>query len=209
MRFVRVLAAMAALVCSAVAGQAWALVTLIGSTPTNNAGYASVTLPSAPFLDGTCWRCEIVIKAPSALSTTPQLLYTFHVSPWPPANFASYDKTAATPAYLTAPDTFFTFVPTARWMAPRRIPGLGPAGQRAVASVVGFSSASIDFTGAPNSTIDYNITISAAPEPATWSMLIFGFGAIGGAMRFSRRRAPNNPQGLAAVRPSQHRLAAA
>ena len=33
-----------------------------------------------------------------------------------------------------------------------------------------------------------NITISAVPEPATWAMMIIGFGAAGAAMRNNRRR---------------------
>ena len=33
-----------------------------------------------------------------------------------------------------------------------------------------------------------NISLSAVPEPGTWAMMIFGFGAVGGAMR-SRRKA--------------------
>ncbi len=33
-----------------------------------------------------------------------------------------------------------------------------------------------------------DVTAGAVPEPATWAMLIAGFGVIGGAMR--RRRAP-------------------
>lgn len=35
----------------------------------------------------------------------------------------------------------------------------------------------------PNSVIPYRLTYAAAPEPATWAMMILGFGAIGGVMR--------------------------
>ncbi len=41
-------------------------------------------------------------------------------------------------------------------------------------------------TGANGPALD-DISIAAVPEPATWGMMILGFGAIGGAMR-SRRR---------------------
>ncbi len=34
------------------------------------------------------------------------------------------------------------------------------------------------------------ITPSAAPEPATWLSMIFGFGMLGGLMRFARRATP-------------------
>lgn len=64
-----------------------------------------------------------------------------------------------------------------------------------------FQSASIDFlgtggnvlisftsAGAPNvDAILDNVTISAVPEPATWALMILGFGAVGYAAR--RRRA--------------------
>ncbi len=56
---------------------------------------------------------------------------------------------------------------------------------------------SIDFGGTANFTAYDNITFGSAvagggtgavPEPATWAMMIGGFGAIGGAMRNRRRK---------------------
>jgi len=53
---------------------------------------------------------------------------------------------------------------------------------------------SIDFGGTANQTAFDNITfgsdrpIGAVPEPTTWAMMLLGFGAIGGAIRSSRRR---------------------
>jgi hypothetical protein len=38
----------------------------------------------------------------------------------------------------------------------------------------------IAFLGTPNT--------PGVPEPSTWAMLILGFGIVGGAMRFSKRR---------------------
>lgn len=32
------------------------------------------------------------------------------------------------------------------------------------------------------------LSFNALPEPAAWAMMLFGFGAIGGAMRFQRRK---------------------
>lgn len=52
---------------------------------------------------------------------------------------------------------------------------------------------SIDFGGTANFTAYDNITFGSAtpggavPEPATWAFMIFGFGAIGGAMRRQRK----------------------
>jgi hypothetical protein len=47
------------------------------------------------------------------------------------------------------------------------------------------------FQGIP---IDFTVTISdasaAVPEPSTWMMLVAGFGMIGGAIRYGRRKAP-------------------
>lgn len=39
----------------------------------------------------------------------------------------------------------------------------------------------------PNNTSRYNFT-AAVPEPATWGMMLLGFGAIGGVMRRQRRK---------------------
>ena len=33
-----------------------------------------------------------------------------------------------------------------------------------------------------------NVSISAVPEPATWAMMIMGFGGVGAAVRASRRK---------------------
>jgi uncharacterized membrane protein len=43
-------------------------------------------------------------------------------------------------------------------------------------------------TSAGNTTFGANlVAVSAAPEPATWALMVFGIGAIGVAMRRSRR----------------------
>jgi hypothetical protein len=46
-------------------------------------------------------------------------------------------------------------------------------------------------------------TISAAPEPATWAMLLFGFGAVGMTLRSERRMAGVSPHRLRVV-PAQN-----
>jgi hypothetical protein len=54
---------------------------------------------------------------------------------------------------------------------------------------------SIDFGGTANQTAYDNITFGSAtpgngavPEPATWAMLLLGFGLVGGALRSRKRR---------------------
>jgi hypothetical protein len=53
---------------------------------------------------------------------------------------------------------------------------------------------SVDFGGVANQIAFDNITLGAAipggavPEPATWALMILGFGAIGGALRSRKRR---------------------
>jgi hypothetical protein len=43
-------------------------------------------------------------------------------------------------------------------------------------------------TSAGNTSFGANlVAVSAAPEPATWALMVFGIGAIGVAMRRSRR----------------------
>lgn len=46
---------------------------------------------------------------------------------------------------------------------------------------------SIHFVSTRNSFEFDNVSIAAVPEPATWAFMIFGFGAIGGAMRRQRK----------------------
>lgn len=61
--------------------------------------------------------------------------------------------------------------------------------QGVVATVTGTGSDSLMFTAYNNPAYTYldNVTLSAVPEPATWAMMLVGFGGLGAAMR-SRRR---------------------
>lgn len=47
---------------------------------------------------------------------------------------------------------------------------------------------SLNFTGGAGSNFNGTANLTAVPEPATWAMMLIGFGALGFAMR--RRRAP-------------------
>lgn len=61
---------------------------------------------------------------------------------------------------------------------------IGPAWNAGVLELLYWDSNSADNFGG----IDVNVTAAAVPEPATWAMLLAGFGLIGGALRQRRQR---------------------
>jgi hypothetical protein len=52
------------------------------------------------------------------------------------------------------------------------------------------TAAGVAITGSPaiSDFAPNNATLAAVPEPATWAMMLIGFGAVGGAMRSAKRR---------------------
>lgn len=70
------------------------------------------------------------------------------------------------------------------------LPGLTTANISFTGSSIEYNAAGLSFTEAP-----YFIrlglqtsTAGAVPEPATWAMMLLGFGFVGGAMRAAKRR---------------------
>lgn len=190
MRFVRLLTAVASLAFSGQAMAAKFIVTTSGSASTDGTGVASVLLP----FNGQCVRCQFTVSVPGATSALPEILYTYFVSPAHPSTFTAYSRIAAIPVVpLSNPGTYFTYAPagyghgSGTWMPPRVIPGLAPAGANARAIATGFNSASLVIKGSPDTLFNYSVNISAAPEPATWALMILGFGAVG--YRLRRRQA--------------------
>jgi hypothetical protein len=47
----------------------------------------------------------------------------------------------------------------------------------------------IDFIAKSNELLSGGLAVSAIPEPATWAMMLVGFGALGGMVRASRKQA--------------------
>ncbi len=69
---------------------------------------------------------------------------------------------------------------------------LGPATQTEFRTFDGFIGAGVhnlfvSGTSGGNASYVGNLSFGAVPEPATWAFMIFGFGAIGGAMRRQRK----------------------
>jgi len=184
MKTMKLMAAVAALGCAGMAAQAQATVIILG-TATGTVTLDSTGAATVPLSTASCGRCRITITAPGATSAVPEFLYTYHVTPYRPSSFTPYDMTVPIPVWddLIHPGSYFAFAPGGGFMPPRQISGLGPSGERAKAWIVSFNSANVTFGGAPNTAIDYSVTVSAAPEPATWALMILGFGAVGAAMR--------------------------
>jgi hypothetical protein len=61
-----------------------------------------------------------------------------------------------------------------------------------VAAATGAASLVFEFRGLGTPAADFAIdrvyAVAAVPEPAAWAMMIFGFGAVGGALRSRRKR---------------------
>lgn len=66
-------------------------------------------------------------------------------------------------------------------------PGLGRA---ITGRALGANLDELTFSQVVNGSQDltFSATIAAVPEPSTWAMMLFGFGAVGGAMRSAKRK---------------------
>lgn len=65
-----------------------------------------------------------------------------------------------------------------RWLSPE------------VGLLAGTYTLTINGTTGPNGVMGGHVDIAAVPEPATWGMMLLGFGAAGFALRRRRRRVP-------------------
>jgi hypothetical protein len=173
------MAAAVALACAGISVQAGASVKFIGSTLTDSVGDATV-----PFhLDDICYRCKVAITTDAPATTGTLFQYTFHFTPAHPANFTPFNQQFGLYGWPSADAAIPTYVHRVQQGAAM---SQTPAGQRAYVSVLSMDSTSALFHAAPETKLNYSITVSPAPEPTTWALMIAGFAGIGAALR--RRR---------------------
>jgi hypothetical protein len=182
MRFMRLCAAIAALSCSALAGEAGASIKFIGSLTTDSAGGGSVNMA----LPDLCYRCRVAIKTDTPATLDTLFQYTFNFAPAHPSKFTAFNQQFdifGSPVSESATPTSGEFI----YRGPQgTVMSQTPSGQRAWVSMVSLDSAAALFKAAPGTTLKYTIAVSPAPEPATWALMILGFLGVGTAMR--RRR---------------------
>ncbi|HVF95101.1 MAG TPA: PEPxxWA-CTERM sorting domain-containing protein [Sphingomonas sp.] len=51
----------------------------------------------------------------------------------------------------------------------------------------GIDNVNFAFSGGPTNNFNFEVAAAAVPEPATWAMMLVGFGMVGGAVRTRRR----------------------
>jgi len=133
-------------------------------------------------------------------SPTPSSVVTccyFELYPMP-GTFQGSPATSMTAEFNSGGESFFLFSSSA-WILGNGETGTpSPMFSGSLASPT-FNIGTYDFSGGFKSAddtttpISFTVTISdasAVPEPSTWMMLVAGFGMIGGAIRYGRRKAP-------------------
>lgn len=174
MRFGKMAAAAVALMCSALAGQAQALPIL----------YANYNLVTAP---GESPLSSLVIRHPYGGMTS-----TYHI----PINMGHWGGASIAPGYkmntlhyLNTPQAATLYVGLFKFKAP--LP------ERYQTISFDFAPGTFSNTGTFQSigAMNAQITIGfkegpRVPEPATWALMILGFGATGMALRQRRRAYP-------------------
>lgn len=186
MRFVRVFAAMAALVCSAVAGQAWAIQTFTLSTtltPQNSVWQFSDGGIGPEFQ-------TITFRASSPVTGFMSILFDLTAVKYVNGQFQHYTD------FRLAYDTVLNGQRSASFQAGcPRSGSMGPNYRYTYQCDHWAPPAfgvSLDGLTQP-----VNVSLSGwspTPEPATWALLILGFGGIGAAMRARSKSQPAAPQ---------------
>ncbi|WP_309644374.1 PEPxxWA-CTERM sorting domain-containing protein [Phenylobacterium sp.] len=96
-------------------------------------------------------------------------------------NTLAINSTGADPIFI--PGTYFIIPAYCVRVSP------GTNGLFNVSGTAGEQFTSVTFSSSSNSfEVDNLASLSAVPEPATWGMMILGFGAVGSMVRSSRRR---------------------
>jgi len=164
MRFVRLLAAAAALACS---GQAQAAVTIINGTAI---GSASLSIN----MDRAMFHMAVRTTAPVTMTGLHSVYSAFSSCSFDICQYG-YGP-ANSPFSFLQPGTLHRYIsPFATTFQPL------PGGGRWDYS---FPSAfSLNLANGEGRAFGYRIKIATVPEPSTWALMILGMGAIGAALR--------------------------
>lgn len=200
MRFVRLLAASAALACSGLAGQAQAAVPIISYTGSFQLGYGETVgtfIDTGPSIFG---KVRTVLRTSQPLEELDLYVHNFYQYdyynyldeelggnefdnyipaygyPYPAQKAVdlSYFYPLERQDYSVIPDVYtVSYKTSSNELGGVEFSLLAPFGP-----VAGFTPGKVDWR--------IDLYAQAVPEPATWALMILGFGAVGAAMRRSR-----------------------
>lgn len=182
MRFVRILATAAAL---GVAGQANAFIPVAAGTATTDAN-GVIIIPLSPLSRvGHVWRNKF-----SWSSDIPVLIGIYQEYDETVTTRSYYDRSTQPPKYILGTSTTTHYSGTGYYGTTNKlIEGFsGPASD--ISNYTSYEDtnymAYLIAKAAPNTSVKYTLKITNAPEPATWALMILGFGGIGAAVRRKR-----------------------
>lgn len=185
MRFVRMRAAAAAMLCSTLAGysgQSLAFTTVASGMITTDAS-GMVIIPLTPLNHlGHLWRNKFSWSSDIPVALAVQQEYDMTIG-----TRSYWSRSTKPPAYIpgTTTTTHVSFVEpygTSSRLTESFEGAWSGVSQYTTYQDANYMAALIAKT-APNTAVNFTLKIGSAPEPSTWALMILGFGAIGAAMR--------------------------